>query len=668
MNKKITFYLCLAIGFLSHVGFAQTLTKIDVTPNGSSEISDKQQIGNELYFINEDDATSNEYLMYMNESGEVRKPVLVAPQNFTIDDSYAWDIVNVNNVPYWVQEIYDDNLGEYLDFIASYENDTIQFLTPDSVQIEQLFLQNGNMYVLANNPSQTFNGKILAFDGQNLTIVSSYIGNLTGNGYVNNISYSNGNVFLRGFDYSANVYFMTEFDGTSNSFTDTITYGDIQYFDANGETYFAKTYSNPSGIYKWNNGNIDTVLFFNSYNQTSKVTYADDAFYLFDFIGGNSEIYKYDLITETYDTIPAQYSLNSEPVLFQNEIYFTSPYNASSPWTYNLQKLNPLVDTIETISITNQLGSVYTLEVLGNELYFEVESELNGENIGEEPFRYNNGNPVLIADVNPGEYNDSDPYDFVLYNNQLVFNMYDEVIESEIAIMCVNGNLPTAPSTQIACSGIEIQDLNVTGEYITYYSDANSTAELSETTSLNQSGSVFVSTNFICPSARVEVPFTVSVLPNPAAAYFGDSLIKVLNTTATYQWVDCATDIAIAGQTSQTLNVPGNGSYSCILTNADGCENITNCIYVVNLSVDENLKNTISVYPNPANDLIHLISSEEMAKIEVLTITGELVLTEKVSTTNFKMNTTNLSEGIYIIVVSDANNTIVSKQKLMVSH
>ncbi len=93
---------------------------------------------------------------------------------------------------------------------------------------------------------------------------------------------------------------------------------------------------------------------------------------------------------------------------------------------------------------------------------------------------------------------------------------------------------------------------------------------------------------------------------------------------------------------------------------------LTDCIYVVNLSVEENLKNNVSIYPNPATNVINLKSDEMMSTIQIYDLSGQLVENVTINAETFTVNTQNLVDGIYLISIYNTQNELLSKQKLIV--
>jgi hypothetical protein len=73
----------------------------------------------------------------------------------------------------------------------------------------------------------------------------------------------------------------------------------------------------------------------------------------------------------------------------------------------------------------------------------------------------------------------------------------------------------------------------------------------------------------------------------------------------------------------------------------------------------------VSIHPNPCNDYFNLNTEKELIKIEVRTITGQMVISiEHVAAGQSVINTAGLVNGIYIITVEDADGHI-GKRKLI---
>lgn len=77
--------------------------------------------------------------------------------------------------------------------------------------------------------------------------------------------------------------------------------------------------------------------------------------------------------------------------------------------------------------------------------------------------------------------------------------------------------------------------------------------------------------------------------------------------------------------------------------------------------------NSVSVYPNPANDIVNFQFSNtiEKRKIELYDAIGNLVLEKDASSNNLSLTTENLSNGIYFYSVKH-NNVVLKQDKIVI--
>ncbi len=69
----------------------------------------------------------------------------------------------------------------------------------------------------------------------------------------------------------------------------------------------------------------------------------------------------------------------------------------------------------------------------------------------------------------------------------------------------------------------------------------------------------------------------------------------------------------------------------------------------------------LAVYPNPAKSVLNITASENINKIEVLNIAGQLVVTNSVGTDNTSLNVEEYPKGVYFIKVYTNNNVKIKR-------
>lgn len=73
----------------------------------------------------------------------------------------------------------------------------------------------------------------------------------------------------------------------------------------------------------------------------------------------------------------------------------------------------------------------------------------------------------------------------------------------------------------------------------------------------------------------------------------------------------------------------------------------------------------VSVYPNPASDVVVVNSKNTIKNIEVYNTLGQVVLSQEANTNNISLDITNLTQGNYFVKVTTADN-VITTQKVVV--
>lgn len=135
-------------------------------------------------------------------------------------------------------------------------------------------------------------------------------------------------------------------------------------------------------------------------------------------------------------------------------------------------------------------------------------------------------------------------------------------------------------------------------------------------------------------------------------------------TAVSYQWFDCGTMTPITGANSATFNPTANGSYGVVAVSANGCADTSACQAVTTIGLDELVLNaSISIYPNPAVDVIHAISTG--ASIEscgVIDANGRMVSEVKAdATSEVEVSLDGLSEGVYTLEIRTTEGNVFKR-------
>jgi hypothetical protein len=101
---------------------------------------------------------------------------------------------------------------------------------------------------------------------------------------------------------------------------------------------------------------------------------------------------------------------------------------------------------------------------------------------------------------------------------------------------------------------------------------------------------------------------------------------------------------------------PTYGSLTC----ESEASNIVDASFLV--GIDQQNGGSISIYPNPATDIVVVKSDFTITSIEVLNYTGQKVYSrQNVGDRNMKLNVTDFTAGIYFVKVATTEGTKTAK-------
>jgi len=160
----------------------------------------------------------------------------------------------------------------------------------------------------------------------------------------------------------------------------------------------------------------------------------------------------------------------------------------------------------------------------------------------------------------------------------------------------------------------------------------------------------------------VNTVLTVATPVNVATSLSGFT-ITATATGVGYQWINCANNGAIAGETNQSFTPLVDGNYAVIITDGP-CSDTSTCVTILGLGVSETTADWVQVYPNPATESVNVATGS--ITTERITLTNALGQTVQMIEPKTAITTINLSEltdGVYFVNV--LHNGQVKTYKIM---
>jgi hypothetical protein len=154
------------------------------------------------------------------------------------------------------------------------------------------------------------------------------------------------------------------------------------------------------------------------------------------------------------------------------------------------------------------------------------------------------------------------------------------------------------------------------------------------------------------PSRPVQVSLATGPA-RPALGYYLRDSLRASVVAARYEWRYLGNIIA---PTTRTIRIIGDGLYSAVAIDAQGCRSPISTEFLVT-SVKTALANDIVLYPNPASDKITIGSKGSTLKsVAIITLEGKKVISQSVSGTEVQLPI-NLPAGVYMVNIQTSLGT-----------
>lgn len=132
-------------------------------------------------------------------------------------------------------------------------------------------------------------------------------------------------------------------------------------------------------------------------------------------------------------------------------------------------------------------------------------------------------------------------------------------------------------------------------------------------------------------------------------------------TSASYQWFNCDTNMPIDGATNQTYVPIANGNYSVELTSGS-CIEYSECIEFNTLGLDSFLDSEVFIYPNPVKDKLNVqVIVEDVLYFDLYDVSGKFILHSKSYNEITTLDLKKIPQGLYFLKVTSAQKTSTYK-------
>jgi hypothetical protein len=151
---------------------------------------------------------------------------------------------------------------------------------------------------------------------------------------------------------------------------------------------------------------------------------------------------------------------------------------------------------------------------------------------------------------------------------------------------------------------------------------------------------------------------TVNALPQPTITQSGNTLST--QVFSSYQWQ--LNNNNINNAITQTYTATQTGSYTVLVTDANGCSNTSSALNVTISSVNEILDFRSVIYPNPATNELMIEVSEEIDEVKVTDVAGQVIFTKsQIQNQKSEIDVSELAEATYFIHIKTTSGKTAVK-------
>jgi Secretion system C-terminal sorting domain/Lamin Tail Domain len=156
------------------------------------------------------------------------------------------------------------------------------------------------------------------------------------------------------------------------------------------------------------------------------------------------------------------------------------------------------------------------------------------------------------------------------------------------------------------------------------------------------------------------VTLNLTIIQTPTANVTDDSLGTLTGSGGTpVQWINCATNTAIAGATAATFTPTVNGTYAIVVSNGN-CNDTSNCVVVSYIGLNENQTIDADIYPNPTTNEVNITFESSSALMIIRDAHGKTIQMQTIQNGE-SISLENIQNGIYFFELTTEQGKTVKR-------
>ena len=131
-----------------------------------------------------------------------------------------------------------------------------------------------------------------------------------------------------------------------------------------------------------------------------------------------------------------------------------------------------------------------------------------------------------------------------------------------------------------------------------------------------------------------------------------------INESVQYSFTETAT----SPYTWNGIEYTETGDYTQNFTSANGCDSIVTLHLNILSGISQNGTAEISIYPNPATDILNITSSETILEIKIINVMGQVVKRMEVNSDNAVCDVEDLTNGVYVVRIHTEGAVVLQRK------
>lgn len=219
------------------------------------------------------------------------------------------------------------------------------------------------------------------------------------------------------------------------------------------------------------------------------------------------------------------------------------------------------------------------------------------------------------------------------------------------AMVSTNDSLICASDSTIICTQ---------GNYVSYLWNNGA---ITQCITVHNAGNYYVTATDGNNCSAISNHLSIFTYPLPPVSVSVNSDTLIAHDGNSYQWYRNGN--LIPNATDSVYIAAQSGNYTVTLTDEHGCYVTSNGITVTISGITESQKPDfgIQIFPNPATENLNVVVDEKLIgkEISVCDLSGRILIKQRIVVSNFRLETSIFSNGIYILKVGGAAKRITKQ-------